>query len=65
MPKKKAKVMKPLNKPRKNLSPLQKSLMKAHKAHHSAKHMTQMRKDMKAGYCFEQSHRRAMKSVGK
>jgi len=66
MPKtKKAPKMKPLNKPRKQLSPLQKKLMSSHKKHHTAKHMTEMRKMMKKGFCFEQAHNRSMKSVGK
>ena len=57
--------MKPLNKPRKELSPLQKKLMMSHKKHHTAKHMAEMRKMMKKGFCFEQAHNLSMKIVGK
>jgi len=64
-PMKPKKAMKPLNKPRKDLYALQKKLMKSHNSHHTPKHMTEMRKLMKAGYCFEQSHRIAMRKVGK
>lgn len=65
MPKHTKKNMKPLNKPRKQLSPLQKKLMISHKKHHTAKHMQEMRKMMKKGFCFEQAHNRVMKIVGK
>ncbi len=57
--------MKPLFKPKKELSKRQKQLMKEHKSHHTKKHLTEMTKFMKQGYCFEQSHEKAMKDVGK
>jgi len=63
--KSKKKTMKPLNKPRKQLSPLQKKLLASHKSHHTAKHMKEMRSLMKRGFCMEQSHAIAMKKVGK
>tara|TARA_R110000787_G_scaffold72073_2_gene160537 strand:+ start:234 stop:410 length:177 start_codon:yes stop_codon:yes gene_type:complete len=56
---------KPLNKPKKELSILQKRLMKTHKVHHTKSHLDKMKTLMKAGWCFEQSHRLAMKKVGK
>jgi len=49
----------------KQLSAKQKDMLKKHKVHHTAKHMTQMRKDMKNGKSFYQSHKIAMKKVGK
>jgi len=58
-------MMKPLYKPRKTLSVLQKRLMKAHKEHHTAKHMKMMNDLMLRGYCFQQAHSVAMKKVGK
>lgn len=36
-----------------------------HKEHHTAKHMTEMRKLMRDGKTFTQSHKTAMKKVGK
>jgi len=59
------KPMKPLNKPRKQLSALQKSFMSKHKKMHSDKHNKEMVKQMKAGYCMEQAHKLAMSNVGK
>ncbi len=55
----------PLFKPRKDLSKRQKDLMKTHKEHHTPAHLKEMRKLMKAGYCFEQAHELAQKMVGK
>ena len=49
----------------KQLTAKQKDMLKKHKVHHTAKHMTQMRKDMKNGKSFYQSHKIAMKKVGK
>jgi hypothetical protein len=57
--------MKPLNKPRKQLTKLQSDAMKEHSKKHSAKHNKEMRRLMKLGFCYEQSHRLAMKNVGK
>ncbi len=59
------KEIKPLDKPRKNLSVLQKRLMKAHKEHHSKEHMKEMKKLMLQGYCFQQAHTITMKKIGK
>ena len=57
--------IKPFMKPRKNLSSQQIELLKQHKQHHSNKHMNEMKKNMKKGYCFQQAHTIAMKTVGK
>ena len=57
--------MKPIFKPRKELSKTQKDLMKTHAKHHTKKHLGLMTKFMKQGYCFQQSHQKAMKYVGK
>jgi len=64
-PKPKPKSEKPVNKPRKDLSKRQKDLMKTHKEHHTPAHLRKMRKLMKDGFCFEQAHEMAMRSVGK
>jgi hypothetical protein len=42
-----------------------KHLMEEHKAHHTPKHMTLMRKLIKEGKSFAQAHRQALKEVGK
>jgi hypothetical protein len=57
--------MKPLFKPKKELSKTQKELMKEHKIHHTKKHMDMMKKLMLEGYCFQQAHNLTMKKVGK
>lgn len=57
--------MKPLYKPKKTLSILQKQLMKEHKKHHTKKHMDEMERLMKKGYCFQQSHDLTIKKIGK
>jgi hypothetical protein len=57
--------MKPIFKPKKNLSVRQKNLMKIHKTHHTKKHLDMMTNLMKQGFCFEQAHELAMKKVGK
>ena len=43
----------------------QKDALKKPSSHHSAKHMTEMKKHMKKGKTFTQSHKIAMKKVGK
>jgi len=43
----------------------QKKALARHKEHHTAKHMTEMRKLMRDGKTFAQSHKSAMKKVGK
>ena len=47
------------------LTKRQKATLKRHSVHHTAKHMTEMRKMMGAGKTFTQAHRAAMKKVGK
>lgn len=47
------------------LSEKQLDKLKEHSKHHSAKHMSQMKKDIKSGMSFTAAHRKAMKSVGK
>ena len=64
-PKKPVKMQKPVMKPKKDLSPRQKALMKEHKVHHTKEHMSMMRKLMKEGFCFEQAHEMTMKKIGK
>ena len=50
---------------KKALTDRQKTALKRHAKHHTAKHMTAMRKDMRAGKTFTQAHKNAMKKVGK
>ena len=57
--------IKPMYKPKKDLSVLQKRLMKEHKKHHTKKHLDEMTKLMKKGFCFQQSHDLVMKRFGK
>ena len=52
-------------KPKKELTKVQKDLMKEHKEHHSKKHMDMMKKAMLSGLCFQEAHKMAMKEVGK
>ena len=47
------------------LTKRQKTTMKRHCEHHSAKHLKEMIKAMKKGQTFTQSHTTAMKKVGK
>lgn len=47
------------------LTKRQKSALTRHAKHHTAKHMTSMRKDMRAGKTFTQAHKNAMRKVGK
>jgi hypothetical protein len=47
------------------LTKLQKTTLKKHSVHHSKKHMKEMKKDMKKGATFSESHKTAMKKVGK
>jgi len=47
------------------LTKLQKETLARHKKHHTAKHMTEMRKHMNKGKTFTQAHKLAMKKVGK
>ena len=48
--------MTPMYKPKKDLSVLQKRLMKEHKKHHTKKHIDMMTDLMKKGFCFQQAH---------
>ena len=43
------------------LTKRQKTTLKKHKKHHTAKHMTTMRKAMRKGKSFTQAHKLAMK----
>jgi hypothetical protein len=47
------------------LTKRQKQTLAKHKVHHTAKHMAEMRRLMNKGKTFTQSHRLAMKKVGK
>ena len=47
----------------KQLTQRQKDTLKKHSKHHTAKHMTEMRKMMKAGKTFTQAHKSAMLSL--
>ena len=58
-------IMKPLYKPKKELSTIQKELMKTHSKHHTKKHLDMMKKLMLKGFCFQQAHDKTMKTVGK
>lgn len=57
--------MKPLFKPKKQLSQTQKDLMKTHSKHHTKRHLNYMKEMMLKGFCFQQSHELAMKKHGK
>ena len=57
--------IKPLNKPKKNLSVLQTRLLREHSKYHSKKHIEMMRELMLKGYCLQQAHSIASKLVGK
>ena len=57
--------MKPLFKPKKELSQTQKDLMKTHSKHHTKRHLNYMKEMMLKGFCFQQSHELAMKKHGK
>lgn len=59
------KLPKPMSKPKKELTKGQKQLMKEHKVHHTKAHMSEMRKLMKKGFCFQQAHDITMKKIGK
>lgn len=59
------KKIKPMYKPKKDLSILQKRLMKTHKKFHTKKHLDRMKELMLQGWCFQQSHDITMKEIGK
>ena len=48
----------------KSLTERQKNTLKKHSKHHSAKHMTMMRKEMRAGKSFSAAHKKAKKRGG-
>ena len=50
---------------KKTLTTRQRETLKRHSPHHSAKHMAEMRKSMKAGKTFGEAHKIAMRKVGK
>tara|TARA_R100000655_G_scaffold34330_1_gene66928 strand:- start:363 stop:524 length:162 start_codon:yes stop_codon:yes gene_type:complete len=50
---------------KKQLTQRQKDTLKRHSTHHTSKHMTEMRKLMKSGKTFSESHKIAMKKIGK
>jgi hypothetical protein len=47
------------------LTKAQEKKLKKHSKHHSAKHMSAMKKDFNAGKSFNESHNKAMKKVSK
>ena len=47
------------------LTKRQEATLKRHSEHHTKKHMTEMRKMMRAGKTFTAAHKAAMKKVGK
>jgi len=47
------------------LSKRQSATMDKHKQHHSAKHMADMRKSMRAGDSFSKAHKKALRKVGR
>jgi len=49
----------------KKLTQDQKKKLLKHKEHHSDKHMKSMRMNIMRGMTFDESHKKAMKSVGK
>ena len=55
----------PTRKKTKALTQRQKDTLKRHASHHTKKHMTMMRRLMRGGKTFTQSHRIAMRKVGK
>ena len=49
----------------KELTKKQKETMAKHSKHHSAKHMKQMKAEIKRGSSFTAAHKKAMRKVGK
>lgn len=56
---------KPMYKPKKELSILQKRLMREHKKNHTKKHLDRMKELMLKGFCFQQAYDITMKEIGK
>jgi len=50
---------------KKKLTQRQMDTLKRHSSHHSAKHMTEMKKHMRKGKTFTEAHKIAMKKIGK
>ena len=42
-----------------------KKMLEKHSKHHSAKHMKQMKADMKKGDSFKKAHKKALEKVGR
>ena len=49
----------------KKLTARQQAALKRHCVHHTAKHMTEMRKLMRGGKTFREAHRAAMRKTGR
>ena len=49
----------------KKLTDRQKKTLKKHSVHHSKKHMSLMKKEMRAGKSFTAAHKKAQRMVGK
>jgi len=47
------------------LTEAQKKMLEKHKVHHTAKHMTMMRKLMRGGMSFTAAHKKTQKEIGK
>ena len=65
MPQHSMKMPKPMYKPKKQLSILQKRLMNEHKKHHTKEHLKMMKELMLKGHCLQQAHDITMKMIGK
>lgn len=61
----KKKKIKPMYKPKKQLSILQKRLIKEHSKFHTKKHIDRMKELMLQGHCLQSAHDIAIKEVGK
>ena len=62
---KKSTTMKKSKSTKKGLTDRQKQTLKRHSVHHTAKHMSMMRRLMRNGMSFTQAHKMAMSKVGK
>ena len=63
--KRKKKLLKKKKKSLKKLTKRQTDTLKKHSVHHTAKHMSFMRSEMKKGKTFSTAHKAAMKKVGR
>ena len=50
---------------KRKLTKRQQATLRKHSSHHTKKHMTEMRKLMRAGKTFTQAHKSATRKVGK